>query len=268
MQKVIIITGATSGIGKAMAMSLAQQDCKVYGTGRNIPQENLHENLRYKYMDVKNADSVIGSINAIVEKEPRIDVLINNAGIGLAGPLEETPFEEIQDVFETNYFGMIRVIRHVIPVMRKNHSGLIVNISSIGGKLGLPFQSIYTSSKFAVESLTEALSIELKPFGIRVCLIEPGDYNSRVNFNRRTMAPGKDSPYYKRLSHFFELLENNINRGSNPEKMGRLIVKIVNSAAPKLRYRSGKFFERIIPLSKCIIPGRLFELILQKFYRL
>lgn len=268
MQKIVLITGATSGLGNAMAKSLSKEGFKVYATGRKITQESDGSNLLFKYMDVKNNDSVIGTVNSIIEKENRIDILINNAGTGLAGPLEEIPFEDIYNVFETNYFGTIRVIKQVVPVMRKNNSGLIVNTSSIGGEVGLPFQSVYTSSKFAVESLTEALSIELRPFGIKVCLIQPGDYRTNVNSHKRSVIPDKDSPYYKRLKHFFELLENNIEEGSDPEKMGKLIVKVANSSAPSLRYRSGKFFERITPPSKNIIPDRIFERILQRFYNL
>ena len=267
-KKVVLITGATSGIGKSMADTLAKEEYIVYATGRNIPSQSDIKNLHYKYLDVKNNDSVLGAVKDIMEHNSQIDVLINCAGLGLAGPLEEIPFDEIYNLYETNFFGTIRVIKHVIPIMRQAGGGLIVNISSIGGKVGLPFQSIYSSSKFAIESLTETLSIELKPFGIYVCLIEPGDYSTNVNKNRKTVEPAKESPYFERLKGFFDLLEQNINRGSKPQKINKLILKIVQSKSPKLRYRSGKFFERITPAAKGIIPDRIFEKIISRFYKI
>ncbi|MBN2613105.1 MAG: SDR family oxidoreductase [Bacteroidales bacterium] len=268
MQKVTLITGGTSGIGKAMSEALASEEYLVYATGRNIPTASDIKNLHYRYLDVRNNDSVIGAVKGITDQHGQIDILINNAGLGFAGPLEETPFEDIYNLFETNYFGTIRTTRHVIPFMRQKGSGLIVNISSIAGRVGLPFQSIYSSSKFAIESLTESLRIELKPFGINVCMIEPGDYNTNVNKNRGRAFSSNDSPYFKRLKGLFDLLEKNINGGSNPEKMGRLVIKIASARSPKLRYTSGRFFERITPAAKSILPDRLFEWILTRFYRL
>ncbi len=268
MPKVVLITGATSGMGKAMAESLTQTGYQVYATGRNIPDESKSNNLVYRYLDVRNNDSVKGAISGILEQYHRIDILVNSAGLGLAGPLEEIPFEEIFLLFETNFFGTIRVIKHVIPVMRKQGEGLIVNMGSIGGRIGLPFQSIYSSSKFAIESLTEALRIELKPFGINVCLIEPGDYHTNVNYNRRSIIPQKESPYHKRLKDYFDLLENNIIKGSNPEKLGKLILKIARTGRPRLRYRSGKFFEKITPFARNLLPDRIFEWILTRFYKI
>jgi NAD(P)-dependent dehydrogenase (short-subunit alcohol dehydrogenase family) len=268
MTKVALITGATTGIGKAMAESLSQTGYLVFATGRNIPNEPKNNNLFYRYLDVKNNDSVKGTISGILEQHGRIDMLVNSAGLGIAGPLEEIPFEEIHNIFETNFFGTIRVIRHVIPVMRKQGEGLIVNMSSIAGRIGLPFQSIYSSSKFAVESLTEALRIELRPFGINVCLIEPGDYHTNARYNRRNIVPNKESPYHVRLKGYFELLDNNITKGRNPEDLGKLILQIVKSRKPKLRYMSGKFFEKITPFARNLIPNRIFEWFLARFYKL
>jgi NAD(P)-dependent dehydrogenase (short-subunit alcohol dehydrogenase family) len=268
MTEVVLITGATTGLGKSMAESLARIGYHVFATGRNIPNDSNIKNLSYRYLDVKKSDSVKGTITAILEQHHRIDILINSAGLGLAGPLEEIPFEDIYNLFETNFFGTVRLTRHVVPVMRKQGKGLIINMSSIGGRIGLPFQSIYSASKFAIESLTEALRTELKPFGIRVCMIEPGDYHTNVNHNRITVMPHKESPYHKRLKEFFNLLENNINKGSKPEKLGRLILKIVRTRKPRLRYRSGKFFEKITPLASNLMPTPVFEWFVARFYRL
>ncbi|MBN2214098.1 MAG: SDR family oxidoreductase [Bacteroidales bacterium] len=268
MQKIVLITGATSGMGKAMAESLAENGYQVFATGRNIPNESGHQNLFYRYLDVKNNDSVKGAVSGIMEQFHHIDILINSAGFGLAGPLEETPFEEIYNLFETNYFGTIRVIRHVIPVMRKQGDGLIVNMSSIGGRIGLPFQGIYSSSKFAIECLTEALRIELKPFGIKVCMIEPGDYHTGAIHNRHNIIPTKDSPYQKRLKNYFDLLDKNITKGGNPEVLGKLILKIVTSAKPRLCYKSGRFTERITPFARNFLPYSIFGWFLARFYKI
>jgi len=268
MQKVILITGATAGMGKAMAESLAENGHQVFATGRNIPSESRHPNLFYRYLDVKNNDSVKGAVSGILEQFHRIDMLVNSAGLGLAGPLEETPFEEIYHLFETNFFGTIRVIKQVIPIMRKQGDGLIVNMSSIGGRIGLPFQSIYSSSKFAVECLTEALRIELKPFGINVCVIEPGDYHTNAVYNRRNVIPQKESSYHRRLKDYFDLLDNNIAKGSNPEALGKLILKIAASRRPRLRYKSGKLFEKITPCALNLLPNRISEWLLARFYKI
>ncbi len=268
MNKVVLITGATSGIGKEMAEVLAYHGYAVYGTGRNIKRVSVSANLRYLFMDVKDRDSVEKTVKQIIEKSGRIDILINNAGVGLAGALEEIPFSDIYNTYETNLFGIIRLTKEVIPFMRQQGRGLIVNVSSIAGRIGLPFQSIYSSSKFALESITEAMSIELKVFGIKVCMIEPGDYNTSVNQNRKIIRPSENSAYSERLSGFFDLLKRNIDNGRPPEQIKSLILKIVKSENPKMRYRSGRLIENLTPLARFIIPSRIFEKILIRYYKI
>ncbi|MFC2136787.1 SDR family oxidoreductase [Bacteroidota bacterium] len=268
MKKVVLITGATSGIGKAIAEFLASYGYKVYGTGRNIKNAIETDELKFLYIDVRDEITIDKAIDHIIKKEKKIEVLINNAGIGIAGSLEEIPFNEIYNTYETNFFGMIRMIKKVTPFMRENGGGLIINISSIAGRIGLPFQSIYSSSKFALESVTEALSIELNNFGIKVCMVEPGDYNTNVNQNRVVIKPDESSPYSKRLKGFFNLLIKNINNGRDPSKINRLILKIIKAKNPKLRYKSGKILETLTPFVKFIIPDRMFEKILMKFYNI
>lgn len=268
VKKVVFVTGATSGIGKAIASFLSKNGFKVYGTGRNVPLGSDTSDLTYLYLDVKKNESVVEAINLIREKEKKIDILINCAGVGITGPFEEIPLDGILDVFETNYFGVVRVTKQVIPLIRENKSGLIINISSIAGRVGLPFQSIYSSTKFALEGLTEALSIELKPFGINVCIIEPGDYKTNVNMNRRSFVPAYGSVYSQRLKNFYRLLDEKIEKGSDPDEIARLVLKIIEKKSPDLRYTAGRIFERITPFSKNRIPDRIFEKILQRFYRL
>ena len=268
MAKVVLITGATSGIGKEMAEVLAGKGYMVYGTGRNIKNTAGSSNLKYLFIDVKDHDSVKTAVKQIINNEGKIDILINNAGIGIAGALEEIPFKDIYNTYETNLFGLIRVVKEVIPYMRRNNGGLIINTSSIAGRIGLPFQSIYSSSKFALESITEALSIELKDFGIKVCMIEPGDFNTNVNQNRKVVSPAENSPYYRRLEGFFDLLRKNIDNGRKPENIRKLILKIVKSKNPKLRYKSARLIENLTPLAKFIIPPRIFERVLITYYKI
>ena len=268
MPEIILITGGTSGLGLAMAQSLAEKGNIVYASGRHLPDNSPYKNLFFKTLDVTKKETIETAIKDIIHEHNRIDVLINSAGIGAAAPLEEISIEEVQDVFNINLFGILRTIQQVIPVMRKNRKGMIINVSSIGGQTGLPFQGVYSSTKFALEGMTEALSIELKPFGIHVCLLEPGDYNTNVLHNRKVVKPAPDSPYSERLALFFDLLNNNIKQGRHPDKIKKLVARIVNSKRPKLRYKSGKLFEIITPAAQRLMPDRLFERIITGFYKL
>lgn len=268
MSKVVLITGATSGIGKEMAEVLATNGFKVYGTGRNIKNATGSENLEYSCMDVRDQESVDKVVKQIIENDGNVDILINSAGVGIAGALEEIPFNDIYNTYETNLFGIIRVTKAVIPHMRKNGGGLIVNVSSIAGRVALPFQSIYSSSKFALECITEALSIELRNFGIKVCMIEPGDYKTNVNQNRQVIIPGENSAYSERLRGFFDLLRKKIDTARNPEHIRKLILKIVKSKNPKIRYKSGRLVENLTPATKFITPPRIFEKILMTYYKI
>lgn len=268
MPKIILITGGTSGLGEAMSMALANEGNIVYATGRNIENKTSTELLRYKLMDVTLEESVKKTVSEILNTHGKIDILINNAGIGIAAPIEEISIGEIKEAFDINLFGGIQLIQAVVPEMRKNKSGLIINISSIAGKVGLPFQGIYSSTKFAMEAITEALSIELKPFGIKVCLVEPGDYKTKVNINRKEVRPSPESPYASRVSHFFYIISKNIEKGRAPEKLAKLVVRISKMKNPRLRYRSGKLFERITPFVHFITPTRIFSKVLEIFYKL
>lgn len=270
MRKIVLITGGTSGLGLAAAITLAKnkKNYTVYATGRKFPEKTNDTGIIFSYLDVTQQESIDKLVSEIINKEGRLDILVNSAGIGTAAALEEVPIDTLQHAFDVNYFGTLRMIKAVVPHMRKQNNGLIINISSIGGLTSLPFQGVYSSTKFALEGLTEALSMELKPFGINTCLIEPGDYNTNVSKNRIVVKPENGSPYAQRLDGFFERLSTNIDKGRNPGKIGKLILKIINSKNPRLRYRSGRIFEVITPTVQRILPGRLFEKILVRFYDL
>lgn len=268
MNQVALITGGTSGLGLAMSKALANTGkYLVYATGRKIPETNF-DNITFDIADVTDELALQQLVDKIVRKHQRIDLLVNSAGIGIAAALEEIPTEKVQEAFDVNYFGTLRMIKAVVPIMRENKSGKIVNISSIGGLTSLPFQGVYSSTKFALEGMTEALSIELKPFGIDVCMIEPGDYDTNVSTNRLVVKPGNGSPYTERLNGFFDRLNNNVSNGLPPEKLGKLIVKIAKSKRPRLRYRSGRLFEEITPTVQRMLPDRLWENILEGFYKI
>src|SRR6185437_7321386 len=214
--KIALVTGSSSGIGLETALLFARSGFYTYASMRNleksknIKEKSIRENLPLQIigLDVNQDESVIEAVNKIVKEKNRIDVLINNAGYGLFGALEDLTIEEIKAQFETNYFGVVRVTQKVIPVMRnKNQGGIIVNISSIGGRMSVPFLSAYNSTKFALEGLSESISYELETFGIRVILIEPGFIRTNImNSSVLAKKSNHDSPYFqytkKIMNHF------------------------------------------------------------------
>jgi NAD(P)-dependent dehydrogenase (short-subunit alcohol dehydrogenase family) len=268
MNKIALITGGTSGLGKAMAIALSNNNYRVYAGGRNTNSLESTNRLCYTYLDVTNSEIVKSVVNEIILKHGKIDLLINCAGIGFAGAVEEIPITEIEKAFQVNFYGSIRMVQEVSLHMRKKGSGKIVNISSIGGLVGLPFQGIYSSTKFAIEGLSEALYTELKPYGISVSIIEPGDYNTNVSNNRIAIFPKESSAYSERLNGFFDRLSANIDKSLDPTHIEKTILKIANTKHPKFRYKSGRLYEKVTPLAKQILPDKLFLKILASFYKL
>ncbi|NLZ48260.1 MAG: SDR family oxidoreductase [Clostridiales bacterium] len=268
-KKVVLITGASSGIGKATAIYLASKGLVVYGTSRKVvdDEELKKYNINMLKMDVGDEESVKQAINELILREGRIDSVFNNAGSGISGPLEETSIEEYKELFESNFFGMIRVVKEVLPHMRKAGKGLIINSSSIGGVIGLPYQGVYSSTKFAVEGFSEALSKELKPFGIKVVILEPGDFKTDFTKNRRfSSLMSKNSAYYDDFIKTVSVFEYDEIKGCNPEMIGKLLYKIINSNNPKLRYPIGYFNQKLSLLLKKFLPERIFEKIIINYY--
>ncbi len=268
-KKVVFITGATSGIGKACANYLASKGIRVYGTGRSLPKEDgsAMENLILLPMDITKEESIKEAIDYVLEKEGRIDVLFNNAGMGISGSIEDTTIEEAKYIFETNFFGIMRVCNIVLPVMRSQKSGLIINSSSIGGVIGLPFQGFYSASKFAVEGFSEALSKEVKPFGLKVCILEPGDFRTSFTSSRKLVKQANEaSPYHSQFVKAMEVIEKDENGGCDPEAIAKLIYKIISSKRPALRYEVGYISQKFALFVKKILPDRLFENIIINHY--
>ena len=246
MTKVAVVTGSSSGIGYETSLLLARNQFTTYATMRNISKSDrlreiaLKENIPLKFtqLDVNSDWSDNDAIENIVKENDRIDVLVNNAGYDLFGSLEESSIEEIKRQFETNVFGVIRTTKAVIPTMRKHGNGMIVNISSVGGTVGLfPFTTAYHASKFAIEGFTESLRQEIADFGINVILIEPGFIGSNFMDNMKT-AKGFDSnksPYANMVQRVFQGFESISAYSSHPSKVAQTILNAANSPNPELR---------------------------------
>lgn len=252
-QKVAVITGSSSGIGQAIALSLARKGYLTYATMRNLQKISTlnsikeQENLPIKFiqLDVNDEESVKNAIQTIYSERHRIDVLVNNAGYGLTGAFEDLSIDEIKKQFETNFFGIIRTTQTVLPIMRKQKSGIIVNISSGAGRFGFPMGSAYVSSKFAVEGLSESLSYEVEPFGIKIILIEPGMIKTNF-FNASVLAKkalDPNSPYTTTMRNMEKGMNQLMENGSSPQMVANIVLKAITSDRPKLRYLAGKDVE-------------------------
>jgi len=266
-RKVILITGASSGIGLACAEELASRGHRVYGTSRTGPGKRGA--VEILSMDVTDERSVREAVIRVATEAGRLDVVVNNAGIGVAGAVEETSIEEAKLQFETNFFGVLRVCRAALPILRRQGSGLIVNISSIGGLMGLPFEGLYSASKFALEGMSEALRLEVRQFGIRVVLVEPGDFKTRFSANRVwTKESRENSAYAESRSAVHRVIERDENSAPDPLGVAHLVSRIVERRSPALRYPVGLFLQRLAVWLKRILPAWGFERIVRSAYKL
>ena len=257
MAKVAVVTGSSSGIGYETSLLLARNEFETYATMRNLKKSidlqkiAVEERIPLKVLplDVNDDTSVSNAIDTIVKENGRIDVLVNNAGYDVFGSLEELTIDEIKGQFETNFFGVIRATKAVIPTMRKQGSGTIVNISSLGGRIGLmPFLTAYHSSKFAVEGFTESLRQELAQFNIDVILIEPGVIRSNFidnSKNAKNYNP-ENSPYAGTIQKLFEGFQSIMADSSHPKDVAEVILKVVNTSSPNVRYSVGKDAESVL----------------------
>jgi NAD(P)-dependent dehydrogenase (short-subunit alcohol dehydrogenase family) len=266
--RVILVTGASSGIGKACADHLSERGHRVFGTSRGAPfppELAPHGATTSIRMDVTQDASVERAVGFVLETTSRIDAVVNSAGMGIAGALEDTTIEEARSQFETNFFGALRVCKAVLPAMRSRRSGTIVNVSSIGGLIALPYQSMYSASKFALEGMTEALRVEVKPFGIHVVLVEPGDASTEFTDNRRFVARNQPDDRFKRM---MDIVEADERSGTSPQAIARLVGRIIDHPSPSLRYRIGPFQQTLAAALKGVLPGWFFEWAFMTYYRL
>ncbi|MFZ6052209.1 SDR family oxidoreductase [Halocola ammonii] len=266
--KSILVTGGSSGIGLSIAKYLSDKGFVVFGTSRKAKNGEKLENFTLVNMDVTSEESISEAIDYILKNNGPIDVLVNNAGLGIAGPLENTSDEEAKKVFETNVFGVLNVCRACIPILRDNGGGNIINVTSIGGIVGLPFRGIYCSSKFAVEGITETLSMELRAFNIHVSIIEPGDFKTNINQNRLVSKDIDTLNYDGTFEETLNQINSEVAGARDPIYIARQVHRIIKSKNPRLRYKVATPTQRLSVFLKRILPGRLFEKMLMKHYHL
>ena len=268
MKKVILITGISSGFGKQTADLLAAEGYIVYGTVRRDMETS--PSVSMLKLDLTKTDSLREAVKTIVEKEGRIDVLINNAGMHTGGPIETSPLENIKLQMDTNFLGMVNLTREVLPVMRKQGGGTIINFSSIGGLMGLPFQAFYSAGKFAIEGFSEALRMEVRKFNIKIVLINPGDFHTSNSANRRNFLAPTDAtdPYNEQYMRTLAIIEKDEANGWDPKVLAGKLVKIVNSKNPRERYIISSFEQKLAVALKYILPGKLFGMILEDHYKI
>ncbi|WP_455382587.1 SDR family oxidoreductase [Salinispira pacifica] len=298
-QRTVFITGATSGIGRACALRLSRAGYRVYGAGRSAPRiaelsalaasgeerpgrsegdkgaaatrvktpESAALPFPLFHIDVRNDESVAEAVAYVSADAGGIDAVINCAGISVGGPAEEMTTEEVRDQLETNLLGLIRVCRAVLPIMRERRGGRIINISSLAGQMGLPFQSVYSATKFAVEGFSESLQMEVARYGIRIVVVEPGNAATEQTANRQ-MSSGHsaDSSYGEIAARVMEEQARAEQAGWGPDRIARAVERALSARHPRFRYRPGPLVERISPTVRRILPDRLFLRIVASFF--
>jgi NAD(P)-dependent dehydrogenase (short-subunit alcohol dehydrogenase family) len=257
---VVFITGASSGLGQSTANHLSSLGYKVYGTSRKEQPGKISYTMLT--MDVRDEASVVNAVKTIIEKEGKIDVLLNNAGYGIGGSIMDSTPKMAEDQLDTNFFGVYRVQHHVLKHMKNRGEGLIINMSSIGGVIGLPYQGLYSASKFAVEGMTEALYKEMRHENIRVCMIEPGDFKTGFTASRENIKGDDD-----RLEKARAVIESDEQGGKSPIMVAKLVERIIKKRNPKLRYVTGAFYQKITIFLKKILPNRWFDAIIAGYYK-
>lgn len=247
MNRVAVVTGCSSGIGYETALALAREGYTTYATMRDVSRgaklldAAAKEGLRVlvREIDVDSSDSVDAAMDEIISKEGRVDVLVNNAGYMIFGTLEDLTLEELRDQFETNFFGIVRMIQKTAPVMRRNGDGYIINMSSVAGRIGFPGTPAYISSKFALEGLSECLRYELGSFGIKVVLIEPGVVKTNLFNSMRMSASGPDSPYKELTESVAKAVKMMSEMGTPPSEVADAVLRAVGEEDPHPRYPVG-----------------------------
>lgn len=237
--KVTLVTGASSGIGREIAQLLAQRGARVFGTARNPRSAGPVPGVEIVCMDVTDDASVSEAVQGIVRKAGPIEILVNNAGYGLTGALEETTVQEARDQFETNFFGVLRVTNAVLAGMRQSGYGRIVNISSVVGFIPAPFMGMYTASKHAVEGYTETLDHEVRQFGVRAVLVQPSYTKSNINQNEKA-AQSRLGAYAVHRQRMHDVVANGVKNGDEPQLVAEAVWQAVTAKSPRLRYPVGK----------------------------
>ncbi len=264
--KNVLITGTSSGIGKAIAQHLAQNGFQVIGTSRKGTSNT--DQFRTLKLDVTDDNSVANLVKEATEIFGKIDVLINNAGISIAGPIEDITMANAIKQMDTNYFGVVRMTKAVLPQMRERNEGMIINTCSMGGLIGMPFQAHYSASKYAIEGFTESLRYELSSFNIRVTNINPGDFKSEITQNRifeQNITPAYQAVYDQMMQTY----ENEENNGAAPIIIAKLVRKLIHQKGnPKIRYVVGKTDQKFFIAMKSFVGSRFFEKVAKSVWKI
>lgn len=263
---VAIVTGASSGIGRAAALALVDAGFAVVGTSRNADRAESLAGVTFLDLDVTSDDSVRSLVDQVTGRFGRVDVLVNNAGIGAAGAGEESSIDQTKDVFDVNVFGLIRMTNAVLPQMRTQGGGRIVNVSSVLGLIPAPFMAVYAATKHAIEGYSESVDHELREHGIRVLLVEPA-YTS-TGFEANSLAPDSPLPLYAAQRDVSrEVLATAMRAADDPAVVAKVIVAAATDAKPRLRYTAGSTAGRVSVLRR-VVPARAFDKQIRKLNRL
>ncbi len=274
---VAVVTGASSGFGLLAAVDLALAGHRVFATMRDLDRRadveaaaaNAGAKIEVVALDVSRPESVEAAMGRVMQLAGRIDVLVNNAGVGFGGFFEDTTVQELRDVFETNFFGLVATMKAVVPHMREQRRGRIINVSSMSGVVAHPTTSAYCASKFAVEGLSESVRYELAPFGVYVVLVEPGQFRTQIfDRNLRLSARSNDStsPYYQRGQRVLAHIRGSLEKSTaDPREVARLIVRASTADRPELRYVAGRD-ARLSNIARHIVPGFVRERVFQRLY--
>ena len=259
--KTVLVFGASSGIGLACSKLLVEQGYRVYGVCRRAMSGH---GVSWLSADITDAASVQTAVNAVVQEAGGVDVVIQSAGVGIAGPVEDLSDAEISLQMGPNFYGTVHVLRAVLPVMRAQKRGMFIQIGSIAGLLSIPYQGYYSASKYALEGLIEALRMEVRPFGITACLIEPGDTRTEFTGNRLFCTNPKED-YQDAMRHAVQVMEQDERKGAPPEKVARVVYRVMQRRRPPVRVAVGLDYKLIL-LVKRLLPARMVEWMLCKKY--
>lgn len=263
---VALVTGASSGIGKATALALIEAGFEVIGTSRSTPRVTQRDGMTFLELDVTSDESVASAVKQVIDQFGRVDVLVNNAGAGLTGAAEELSIAQHQSVFDVNLFGLIRMTKAILPHMRAQGAGRVINVSSVLGFIPAPFMAAYAATKHAVEGYSESLDHEIREHGVRVLLVEPAYTNTAFDAN----APRPDAPlpiYAEQRRTIDDVIAAAIKDGDDPAVVAKAIVAAATDPKPKLRYTAGSLASRVSTLRR-LAPARAFDKQIRKINRL
>lgn len=267
-QKVVLITGGSSGIGKSIGLYLQSKGHKVYGTTRNLSKYPDFESFELLGLEVTDPASIRSAVGQVLDKEARLDVLVNNAGVGITGPIEETPHKEIVKAFDINFNGPLHLTKAVLPQMRRQKSGLIINITSIAGAMGLPYRGIYSATKGAMDMVSEALRMEVKDFGIQITTVAPGDFATNIAAGRYHAPIEDQSPYSRGYGKTLKMINADVATAEDPILVAKKVLEIINTAKPNVHYTVGDSMQKFSLFLKKILPDKIYEKLVLNHYKL